>query len=223
MQHANALGLDQGDVPNGWEADASKNDIYQVMVNQCARVSVGPYERGPASFVVEMDNAVLPPPACERFNAGYDDVHVLYSLWVDDAEVANYLKTTFNMPVRLGTITPDVKDSGNGQLQTWTWQESGSDTSTLAGLRPGGPEGNATFLDRIAWKVGAGVSFLDLRRNTILPYVPGATAEGVLAPPMRYAQHGSEPFAGLASVWSESDHFGPIYRFGDTQCEQPLD
>jgi len=223
LQHANALGLDQGDVPAGWETDGLQNNIYQVIVNQCARVSVGPFERGPASVVIEMDDAVAPPASCEHFNGGYDDSQVLYSLWVDDTEVADYLKATYGMPVHFGAITFDLKDSPAGQVQTWNWNETGSSASTLSGLRPTGPENNATYLDRIAWKVGAGVSFIDLRQDRILPLVTGATGEGVLAPPMRYGQHGAAPFAGLASIWNQADQFGPIYRFGDTQCKKPLD
>ncbi len=39
---------------------------------------------------------------------------------------------------------------------------------------------------------------------------------------MRYAKAGPTPFAGLTSVWKTGDFYGPIYRFGDMECKEPL-
>lgn len=196
--------------------------MYQFMVNTCQRVSVGGFERGPVSFMLEQHWGVDPPDSCRDFNPGFDQAAVLLALWVDDPEVATYLRAEYHLPVEVGQVHEEVMPQDDMEIQTWTWQTEGAEQSTLVVVHPGGSEGKAAPTNRLIWHNGTGVSFLDLTSDRDLPQAFVPTAHGVLAPPMRYAQSGPTPFTGLTSTWKTSDHFGPFYRFGDLECKQPL-
>lgn len=220
--YGNVINVDQGKTPPGWEPDATEDNRYYFMVNRCERVSIGSFERGPIHFLLEAHGGVEPPPACLEFDDEPNDVKVLLGLWVDDQELAAFLRDTYGMPAQVGTMQLDVTPQGDAETHQWTWELEGSEASTLVGIHPGGMEGASTYLDRLVWNNGVGVTMLDFHEDSVLPYQPFPTAQGILAPPMAYGEGTARPFAGLASVWKESDHYGPIARFGDFECENLL-
>lgn len=216
----NVVDLDDGQTPPGWEPSPTQDDRYFFQVNRCERVSIGGFERGPVSFLLETHTAVSPPPACEEFNAGFEDMKVLLGLWVDDPELATFLAQTYSLPVEFAEFSIEVSAQADGQEHKWTWKADGEESS-LTAYRPGGDEGPSTYLNRFVWHNGTGVSFMDLKGVDVITAAPSPAA-GVLAPPMKYAQGTSRPYAGIASVWNQGDHDGPIFRFGDMECKDLL-
>lgn len=214
--------LDRGATPPGWESDLPDNSMYIFLVNLCERVSIGPFERGPATFIMEMHWGNEPPEACQQFEPSYEQAATLLSIWVDDPDIAGLLRDELQMPVVLGTVASSTASQNDVELQTWTWQAEGQDASSLVVGHPGGSETRGNPVDRIAWHNGTGVQFMDLAQEKLLPDKAVPTGQGTLAPPMRYASQDATPFAGLASVWKDGDFYGPIYRFGDLECKQPL-
>jgi hypothetical protein len=217
----NVVDLDGGRTPPGWEPDPTQDDRYLFMMNRCERVSIGPFERGPATFLLEVHSAVNAPKACTEFNAGFEDMEVLLGLWVDDRDLAAYLAQAFGLPAEFAEFSLQAAPQGDGQTQQWTWSAGGQE-STLTAYRPGGDEGLSPYLERVVWHNETGVSFLDLHDDDVIPFTVSPPAAGVLAPPMNYAQGTARPYAGLVSVWNEGDHYGPIFRFGDMECKTLL-
>ncbi len=222
IPYANALMLDEGETPPGWEPSPDQNDFYSFYLNVCQRISLGSFERGPTMMLIETHNGVNPPPACAEFNADYGEFSVLLSIWVDDPEVAQFLRDTYGLPVRLGTASVEVTEAGDESVYKWTWQNGTSGQSELTVVHPSGTTGRTPFVSRIAWHNGTGVSLLDLKQDLMLPHTFFPTAQGTLAPPMRYAERTPGPIVGLTSVWKAGDFYGPFYRFGDLECKQPV-
>lgn len=218
----NALSLEGGETPPGWEAGPAEADRYQVSLNECQRVSIGRFERGPVRVLVETRRAVSPPAACLDFSPDYGTMKVLISLWVDDPDLANYLATTYHLPVRIGQFSLEVTDQGGNEVQQWTWS-NGSNPASQATAAHVGPADPAPSVARHVWHNGTAVSFLDLTYGYSLPDAPVPLAQGTLAPPMRLAERGVSAFTAATSVWKHADLHGPFYRFGDLECKQLLD
>jgi hypothetical protein len=220
--HGNVFDIDGGHTPPGWEPDVQEDHRYYFMVNRCERVAVGPFERGPVHFLYEAHGGVEPPQACIEFDGGADDVKVLLGLWVDDPEVASYLRESLAMPVIDAAISLEVvTDPGNKSLHHWTWS-SGQQPSEIFALRSGPVSGTAKYVERLAWHNGTAVTLLDLHEDKSTADGDAPTAHGTLAPPMAYSSGVPRPFVGLAGLWDTSDHHGPITRFGDLECAQQL-
>lgn len=217
------LSLNQGETPPGWEAPPGDNSNYIFFMSTCERISLGNLERGPASFLFEIHWGLFPPESCREFEPGYEYAAVILSIWVDDAEVAAVLRDDLQMPVVVGEFSSEIVPQGDAELHTWTWKADGAEESTITVGHPGGQESPGAPVDRFVWHNGTGVSFLDLAQDRLLPDAFVPTAQGMLAPPMRYAETaGPTPFVGATSVWKQGDFYGPIYRFGDMACKQPL-
>lgn len=219
--YGNAFDIDGGQRPPGWEPDSQEDQRYHFSINRCERVSVGPYERGPVHFLYEAHGGIEPPQTCAEFGGQPDDVKVLLGLWVDDPEVAAYLRATYAMPVVDATMHLEVSDQSGQEIHTWSWS-SGPDVSTMVGMHVEGDPGTPDYVDRLVWHNGTAVTMLDLRSDKSLSYNSPPVIGGILAPPMAYGQGISRPYSGLASVWPTSDYSGPIMSFGDLVCEQPL-
>jgi hypothetical protein len=221
LPHYNALvDVDDGETPPGWEPEADQDGRHYFMLNRCERVSIGPFERGPVSFLVEGHNRVNPPTPCREFNAGFESFNVLLSFWIDDPEVGTFLRETYGLPIRIGRFSSQVTPLPEGELHQWTWSSDG-DESTLAVKRPGMGDDLSPYLIRYVWHNETGVSLLDLHEDAVVPYT-STIAEGMLAPPMKYAQGSMRPYTGFSPTWNHADHYGPIFRFGDMACKELL-
>ncbi|MHB1260084.1 MAG: hypothetical protein ACYC2H_00060 [Thermoplasmatota archaeon] len=219
--YANVVDLDDGQTPPGWEPTLTQDDRYLLAVNTCERVSIGPYERGPVSFFLELHTAVNPPEACNQFEAGFDDMSILLGMWVSDQEVAAHLAQTYQMPVRYGQVSVTETPTADGMTYQWTVSSDGGE-SNLVVYRPGGDEDLSPRINRLVWHNGTGVTFWDYHDEPVIPYATAPPTTGTIAPPMKYAQGTTRPFSGLGEAWSVGDFYGPLYRFGDMACKDLL-
>jgi hypothetical protein len=219
--YGNIVDVDKGRRPAGWESDAQEDHRYFFTANRCERVSVGNFERGPIHFVYEAHGGVEPPQTCFDYGEEPDDIKVLIGFWVDDPELGRFLQETYAMPIVIGTMSLEVLDQGEQDLHRWTWS-TGSDDSTMAALYVAGDPGTPTYLDRLAWKTGDGVTMLDMKSEKTVSYNTPPAVTGVLAPPMAFGDGLPRPFTGAGDVWIDGSYNGPFTSFGDTACAQPL-
>jgi hypothetical protein len=219
---ANAFILDGPEIPPGWEAPPTREDLYELFFSTCQRVSFAGLERGPTHFLFELGGALEPPEACAGFEANYDSIRPLISIWVDDEALADLLRGSLGMPVRLGqfSVVPTSPQPGV-EAQEWRWREGSADESVMVAVFSG-TAGDSAFTDRLVWHNGTAVTFLDLLEDRAVMNPSGPTSPGTLAEPMRWAERGWSAIVGLTSVWKDGDFTGDFYRFGDLACKEPL-
>lgn len=212
------------EVPPGWEAGGGTTSNYHVMLAHCGRVAVGPFERGPIDFLLEIHDRVNPPDPCLNYNGDTYSALVMHSIWFNDQEVADYAKTQLAMPAHFGAFTFNSTDAPDFSVFKWTWQEPNGPISELTYSRADGPTGHSTPVDRVFWRDGKAASFMDWQMDDTQPLANSDTAVGWLRSPMLYAQSGNEFYSSsLATLIDPGGAYtGTIHRFGDLQCKQPL-
>ena len=209
------------EVPPGWAQTTGDISSMQINTFHCNRVSIGPFER-PVTGMTESHNKITVPPQCIAFNPDIIDVDVLVALWVDDAQVAGYLHSTYGMPVRIAKFDYAADTTTPVEQRTWSWSSDNSTPSRLTMPFVPGSNTPGSFTLRMMWHNGTAVSALDYSEvSTVQNNVDALASYGLLQPPMLYARTAPFPYVGRADTWT-GDITGTIYRFGDLECKKPL-
>jgi hypothetical protein len=195
---------------------------HHVTVLECQRISVGRFERGPIHFLIEEHDKIAIPQACLDYEPEYDDFRVLRRLWLDDAELVQYLSESLGLPTLLGqfAFTRTPTDSVHGR--TWTWKEPGQPESEIIYSRLETIPGGSASTARLVWHNGSAVTLMDFTEDEKRPAVSTLNTVVRLHPPMMHAVPEAEVYTGVYSLVDSGDYSGQIYRFGDLKCERPL-
>lgn len=210
-------------LPQGWAAPPA-GITFSFSGNECHRISVGPYERGPIHLVLESFGLGTVPDGCVPHNATASlSVDALHALWVDDDQVAAFLKQEFpGLPVYAADIQTSNTTTGALSSHDWSWGEHGKPASTLHVL----DEGNRRPLDvvvgfRFFWFPSASdATFLDFIEQGRDPASTNRPVYGMLQPPTIYSATAPD-YAGPGDWFDQGDAAGSFQAFGDLACKQP--
>jgi hypothetical protein len=206
-----------GSRPAGWAASQAPIPGLRLEAFRCARVSVGPFERGPVHLLLDTHGNAEPPQACAQ---GATRAAVLALLWLDDAPIAAYLNATFGVPAQAGPTTSVEETTAGATLHDWSWGPPGAAPSRLQVPDAGEPSPLPTTRERYFWPRGAGVAALEL---DVGGAASAATlpATGQLRPPMLMAQVAGGTYAGVSDTLAEGHADGRFLRYADAACEVP--
>jgi hypothetical protein len=220
-------GTQPGEHPPGWEPNPVNRPLVGVFMTfwDCARVHWGPFER-PLRILFEGHGNFEPQSDCNEYTGsnGFGLYRFgLASLWVNDTEVANWLKATYNLPIYSSPMNWTHETVGPLGTHTLTWGLAGQTQSFITfpldtAQRDGFPEPDWRFF----WFNATNVSYLDLVLSYDEPGVFGRIGHGELYPPMLAAKYTNQ-FADSANWFLNGTMSGTIHRFSDFECKHPLE
>lgn len=208
--------------PPGWNETLWPLTATPIEIHQCARFSLGPFERANVTLVIQThDNRDTPDACAEGVGVEFHISEIIYALLIDDLEIAQYL-ASLGMPAKFGTVSPSVQKHGQVTVTTWILTPSGEDASEISVMSSEGPNTRESPILRRFWvNSEGGVSFIDMKHSV---FYSGTSIELVYA-----SVH--EPFMGQgpteaivdagAEFW-DSHASGPLVHFGDLHCNEPL-
>lgn len=206
-------------VPPGWEAQADLGSDIYLLFFDCSRVSMGSFER-PMRMMWELHSKFDYAPEC--YHQETDLIWMIASLWVADAELADYLMVNYDLPVLLASFNLTVSVDNNLQTEKLTWKTADSAESDLTHVQPVedilSPFPHS---GRLVWFNETMLSFVDLDYEVMQNQLDPQNGYGTMKPPMLYASSGIETFAGPTAFYENATFSGKIQRFRDYQCEQP--
>lgn len=207
--------------PSGWEdPHVPGANEHHLHASYCERVQWGPYERGPVFTLFEAVAGSLTPDSClegEVNRWGH-----FATLWISDAEIAAYANQTLGVPVFAADFRLDETSVGTAVERKWIWSLPGNPSSELAMIESDGESPSTSFVERIFWINGTGISFLDLNKRYELPMNQARVGHGHLEAPMAAARNGFNEYATAFDTHTNSVWSANVQSFRDTLCTEPV-
>lgn len=203
------------DSPQGWETET---EVVAIVIDAmtCEHLSLGPFERGPIQVVLESHSKFDAPEACRI--GDYDQLNALQSVWVDDADVADYLQSVLGMPAISATITRTTDGIPELLTATWAWSANQGEASSITFGRFENPSRDWPFTLRLAWTSGPSVTMADIAiGGQETGYEPRATP-GKMRAPMIYYGTGFEDYVGDGGLIDSMSPEGTFHYYEDAQC-----
>lgn len=208
-----------GEVPPGWEPGPTDLGSLGVRGVDCARLSVGRFER-PARLVWEMNFHAAIPAACRMNGTGGNDRAVLNSLYVEDAELGAYLAGTYGMPVQVSNLTAATRDVGGVKVHAWTWGPVGLEPSTLSIVEDTSTPDTPNTVE-LFWRNGDGVGAMRIQTQEDRPFFADRHGHGTMRPPMQMAAFLGGNFEGPARWYPSYRAEGKLSVYRDRECKTP--
>jgi hypothetical protein len=210
--------------PN-WGSPTGQSSIISMDAVFCPRVSWGPFER-PLNLVIDRHDDQHAPDSCFPDTSNLVLLNTLSSLWVNDRQVADWLKQTYHMPVYYSEISfTNQTLAGPITDHVTTWGLNGSTNEIRIPDEHAAPFPE-TLHNRLFWYNQTGVSMMDMDIESTTPtaYPPfvavaDRSARGTVYPPMIVADV-STNYVGQG-VWGTYAMTGNIQMFRDHVCKQP--
>lgn len=206
--------------PPGWErTDPAPTTGTGVLVLRCEKIGVGPIERGPVTMMIDRHWNVDVPATCKQDAAAGTTFGVLAKLYVDDQEVADYLRQAFGMPT--GLLTMDFAESAAGPIiqHDVRWTADGGAESHLTLVQDSTSVNHAQAY-RTYWTVGERLVRWQLDLKLDGPDYANRPGRGTVAAPMLMAQV-SETFVGVADWFPSITGPSSVQFYEDYRCEAP--
>lgn len=206
--------------PEGWGPGPTPATEVFIELYDCARLSLGPFERGPIRFLMEVHDNREPPLACR--DGDYTSSEVITQVAADDAEVVAYLVTRLGLPASLATIEPHSEPLQGADQLTWTFSLEGYPRSYLTGYQSQESDTTGTYDYRRFWtNQHGGISFMDFEETWRRAGSEAGVIHGEVREPFLHVP-GVESYLGTGYSVPESSVDAPIKEFGDMSCTQPL-
>lgn len=214
-----------GERPPGWNPAPSGTAFtgQEIQAYQCNRISLGAFERGPIHLMFEDHGNADFPPKCKENAPEFPVFGIVTHIWIDDAEVAAYLRTEYGAPVLLGQFNETSQDAGTLTLRTWTWAVEGGQPSKITVPDDKENQELIGLFSRLFWANGtAGLVQLDLPPKDHGPAQP-FPAYGTMQPPTEFAEDRAGVFAEATAKWyPERSAAGTFTLYSDLKCEHPV-
>lgn len=207
------------EVPPGWESDGIRPTIiHGTFILACGHLSLGAFERGPIHVLFESHTNVNIPVACLDSPPATNYAEILRGIWFDDPEVAAFLAANWSMPVHVGEFTFSETTQQGASIFGWTWNESGSEPSSLQYGRTETAEGGNPLPWRYFWHDGVSAFMLDMVMDEHRPLATPPPVIGSLKPPMTPI----DPYAGIFSLVDPGAIYtATLHKFQDLRCSEP--
>ena len=214
-----------GSPPAGWKPAQAGTPLTGVGMYgyRCARIHVGPFERGPIYLLTDTHNNADMPANCTATREP-TNFAVVSSFWIDDAAVGDYLNRTYGLPVVVGTFHEDTQTTQSLTAHVWSWTTAGKGSSKLTIYDDQTSMPAPINNDRLFWARDGGISSLELQYERSAPGTPlqnrGAT--GTLAPPMLLSTVAGGQYAGAGEWYPYMPQgVGTFTHYKDVQCLHP--
>lgn len=207
--------------PEGWTTNAEDPLISISLVGlRCERFALDQFERGPFYMVFDVHGNVNVPPDCANDLAGITKFWALENLVVNDADVAEYLALTYELPAWTASFSESDQDTAAISLHTWTWAGESQESSTMTLLDYKQNAGIPTWFLRLFWRQGTGISSLELaiERDGA---VTNLEANGTVRPPFLLAQDTAGTFIGQGDWFTNAQGSGRVTMYRDLECKEP--
>jgi hypothetical protein len=208
--------------PPGWNETLWPLTATPFKIHECARFSLGPFERANVTLVIQThDNRETPDACAEGIGVDFHISEIIHAILVDDLEIAQYL-TSLGMPAEFGTANSSVQEYGQMRVMKWILSPSDKHFSEVSFISWAEPNTRESSILRRFWvNPLGGISFIDMKHST---FFSGTSAEPVYAlvhePFMGQGSTEYVAYAG-AQFW-DSNVSGPLRHFGDLHCNEPL-
>lgn len=190
-------------------------DVY-IEVYDCPRVSIGPFER-PLRILTEVSQVANAPEPCQP-EVGPGEIiqwRTLTSIWVNDTEVADWIRAVWEMPVYYSPIEDTTTNDPVFLEHTWTWGIDGEKSALT--IFDDSPEFTPSVMDdRYFWFNETAVSSLDLHRTFTSPNVH-RPMKGTLAKPMLGA-YASKDYVDEVMMMQDIEADMEVIRYKDHFC-----
>src|ERR1051326_4155420 len=153
-----------GSPPAGWKPAQAGTPLTGVGMYgyRCARIHVGPFERGPIYLLTDTHNNADMPANCTATREP-TNFAVVSSFWIDDAAVGDYLNRTYGLPVVVGTFHEDTQTTQSLTAHVWSWTTAGKGSSKLTIYDDQTSMPAPINNDRLFWARDGGISSLELQ------------------------------------------------------------
>lgn len=208
--------------PPGWEEDPpGATSSVGLLALDCARVSVGPFER-PLRLLVETTTSFLAPETCLGSVDAVTVFLVPNTVWLEDAEVAGHLASTFGLDAIVRPLSTEVQQAGGADVHSWSWGLEGQPESRVQVTDAGSDQAQDSLPDqRLFWAAGGRLARLDLDLTLDGPETAPALVEGTVQPPMLLHDAG-RPFAWTGMWYNAGSVEGRLTLYEDFACEHPV-
>lgn len=210
-----------GQAPPGWEPTNPNNEFVNLHIGgaECNRIHVGPYERGPIRMVWDGHINADIPAGCTVNQTATTHPTILNAFLINDAEIADYLRTTYGMPTFYADIQTEAQAAGALVQRTWTWAAAGHPASRL-NVYDDGTNQSYDFVDRIWWQAGDGIGQLDFAYERWAFSVGDRAGEGTMqAPMLALSPDGS--WIGAMEYFPSMSGKGTFTLYTDYLCQHP--
>ena len=205
--------------PAGWGPGNNPLTALDYFLYHCQRVSVGPFERGPVVFMLEAHTDGEPPAACQQGHPNGN--FIVNRLWINDADVAAYLKSTFGLPAENAAMGFQQTTTGVLVENHWTFGVPGQQASDLTTRRVLSNDSYAPQQTRYFWHDSRvnGTSYMDVDETWHYSQGDPQVVNGTIHDPLLYGKVGSFLSRGIQFV--DTDVSAQVIQFRDTQCKEP--
>ena len=216
------------EVPPSWEdtpaTSPGATSHYSLQLNRCERVSIGPFERGPVTFLVEGHDQADFPADCITSDGHLNGVSVLAAVWVDDEAIADWLSDRYGVPTHVASFQPINETTAGVRDIGWRWSVEGQAESVLH--FPLVSEEHPRIQPTYRWLFhnGTSVTAMDWSDDyhPFTDFSLGVHMYGTLESPTVYARMGVTPFVGRGDAAEDGAFSVDFKRFGDLECKEPL-
>lgn len=202
-----------------WEEEPSAIPVLDVDIEvyDCPRVSIGPFERS-LRILTEVSNIANAPEQCqpEIPEEGIVSWRTLHSIWVNDTEVADWIRAVYGMPVYYSPIEDTTTSDPVFLEHTWTWGAQGEEKSALTVLDDSPEYTPSSTVARYFWFNETAVSSADFRETFVSPNVH-RPIKGTLAEPM-LGTSTSKNYASVAMMMRDFNGDMEVIRYKDHFC-----
>jgi hypothetical protein len=216
-----AQAFPQATPPTGWSPQSPPLIQVELQILSCQRISVGPFERGPVHLLFETHDNFSPPDSCAKAAGGdYYSALALTQFWIDDAEIAGYLRTKFGLPAQEATFNQSSTVVNGEGRQHWDFGLKGGGVSSLDNnVGPADLSWAPTF--RFFYASADHEDFFDLAYDEHYSQ-QGLVSFGTIVPPLMFAGNAVGAWAATGGVTASGTYAGTFHQFRDMNCMDSL-
>lgn len=222
------VGAGPGQTPPGWSPPSPTSLVTTVadFGYHCNRVSVGPYERGPVNLLFDTHNNASFPGNCTsnpQGGSGSTSFLVMAALFIDDSDIAGFLKSRYGIPAQVATFSMSDQPIGGATVHRWGWASPQGKPSSLTIYDDQKYATVTNTFDRFFWPRNDGIGVLEVDENGDGPAGPfyGRAVNGTMQPPMLLSALPGGTYAGDGK-WFPTFHSGAKFAlYKDRLCQQP--
>jgi hypothetical protein len=217
--HYAVSSLEGAKPPPQWgEGPTPITEVY-IMAFNCERIAIGPFERGPVQFLIEVHGNREAPENCTT--GDYTSSEVITQVWSNDLQIVEYFSTKLGLPAALGFMNFTTTTTGPRTAFNLTLEKPGGPPSWLETDTYGPADTNGTYLYRRFWvNERGGISYMDFETSYSRSSQASQIVTGLVRDPFLHVD-GVERYVGTGNILGPSSVDAPIARFGDLECKEP--
>ncbi len=205
--------------PEGWGRDAlfpSTTSRFHVV--ECHRITWGPFERGPVSFVIDSTNNIDAPPRCTNAATHVEDLGLQFGF--SDEEVQGVLREQLGIAPSNLTVTRVSQPLGEATRHTVTADAPPLGRSEISILAHDDIQGAYRSSIRYFWPTSEGLTMLDLEVTGLRPTIDPRATVGTMGAGTLHGRTYGPIMAGGSVLYNSASIDLHVTKFEDLECSQ---